>query len=116
MGYHGRPIPVDGRVPAGIWCDVLCRGVSRRGLLSSTYPCRASCRRFKSRRSLESSWLKSTADIQEEKADFLKAYQLCLVKYQDDPSKAKEVYAPYAQCLRELEVSIRLRAGDVRET
>lgn len=48
--------------------------------------------------------LKSTADIQDEKAELLKAYRLCLAKYQDEPPKAKEVCAPYTQSLRELEV------------
>ena len=48
--------------------------------------------------------LKSTADIQDEKAELLKAYRLCLVKYQEEPPKAKEVCAPYTQSLRELEV------------
>ncbi|MEQ1793726.1 MAG: hypothetical protein ABL970_05985 [Nitrospira sp.] len=48
--------------------------------------------------------LKSTADIQDEKAELLKAYRLCLVKYQDEPPKAKEVCAPYTQSLREIEV------------
>jgi hypothetical protein len=48
--------------------------------------------------------LKSTADIQDEKAELLKAYRLCLAKYQDEPPKAKEMCAPYTQSLRELEV------------
>jgi len=43
--------------------------------------------------------LKSTADIQDERAELLKAYRLCLAKYQDEPSKAKEVCAPYTQSL-----------------
>ncbi len=48
--------------------------------------------------------LKSTADIQDEKAELLKAYRLCLGKYQDDPPKAKEMCGPYTQTLREIEV------------
>ncbi len=48
--------------------------------------------------------LKSTADIQDERAELLKAYRLCLAKYQDEPPKAKEVCAPYTQSLREIEV------------
>jgi hypothetical protein len=48
--------------------------------------------------------LKSTADIQDEKAELLKAYRLCLSKYQDDPPKAKEICGPYTQTLREIEV------------
>lgn len=48
--------------------------------------------------------LKSTADIQDERAEFLKAYRLCLAKYQDEPPKAKEMCAPYTQSLREIEV------------
>ena len=48
--------------------------------------------------------LKSTADVQDEKAELLKAYRLCLSKYQDDPPKAKEICGPYTQTLREIEV------------
>ncbi len=48
--------------------------------------------------------LKSKADVQEEHAELLKAYRLCLAKYQDDPPKAKELCAPYTQSLREIEV------------
>lgn len=48
--------------------------------------------------------LKSTADSQDEKAELLKAYRLCLSKYQDDPQKAKEICGPYTQTLREIEV------------
>ena len=48
--------------------------------------------------------LKSTADIQDEKAELLRAYRQCLVKYQDDPPKSKEMCAPYTQSLREIEV------------
>ncbi len=48
--------------------------------------------------------LKSTADIQDEKAELLKAYRLCLAKYHDEPPKAKEFCAPYTQSLRELDV------------
>lgn len=48
--------------------------------------------------------LKSTADLQDERAELLKAYRLCLTKYQDEPPKAKEMCAPYTQSLREIEV------------
>jgi hypothetical protein len=48
--------------------------------------------------------LKSTADLQDEKAELLKAYRLCLAKYQDEPPKAKDMCAPYTQSLREIEV------------
>ena len=48
--------------------------------------------------------LKSTANIQDERAELLKAYRLCLTKYQDDPPKAKEICGPYTQSLREIEV------------
>lgn len=47
---------------------------------------------------------KSTADIQDEKAELLRAYRQCLEKYQDDPPKAKELCGPYTQSLREIEV------------
>lgn len=48
--------------------------------------------------------LKSTADIQDEKAELMKAYRLCMAKYQDDSVKAKELCGPYTQSLREIEV------------
>jgi hypothetical protein len=48
--------------------------------------------------------LKSTADIQDEKAELLRAYRQCLTKYQDEPPKAKEMCGPYTQTLREIEV------------
>lgn len=47
---------------------------------------------------------KSTADIQDEKAELLRAYRQCLEKYQDVPPKAKELCGPYTQSLREIEV------------
>ena len=37
--------------------------------------------------------LKSTADTQDEKAELMKAYRLCLANYQDDPVKAGELWA-----------------------
>jgi hypothetical protein len=48
--------------------------------------------------------MKSKADVQEEQAELLRAYRLCLSKYQDDPPKAKEMCGPYTQTLREIEV------------
>ena len=48
--------------------------------------------------------LKSTADLQDERAELLKAYRLCLTKYQDEPLKAKEMCGPYMQSLREIEI------------
>ncbi|MEK7237644.1 MAG: hypothetical protein AAB242_13525 [Nitrospirota bacterium] len=48
--------------------------------------------------------LKSTADLQDERAELLKAYRLCLTKYQDESSKAKDMCGPYVQSLREIEV------------
>lgn len=48
--------------------------------------------------------LKSKADLQDEQAELLRAYRLCLTKYQDEPPKAKELCAPYTQRLREVEV------------
>jgi len=48
--------------------------------------------------------LKSTADHQDERVELLKAYRLCVTKYQDEPPKAKEICGPYTQSLREIEV------------
>lgn len=48
--------------------------------------------------------LKSKADLQDEQAELLRAYRLCLTRYQDDPPKAKELCGPYTQRLREVEI------------
>jgi hypothetical protein len=48
--------------------------------------------------------MKTKADLQEEHAELLKAYRLCLAKYEDQPSKAKDLCGPYTQSLREIEV------------
>lgn len=48
--------------------------------------------------------LKSKADLQDEQAEMLRAYRLCLTKYQDEPPKAKEMCSPYTQRLREVEI------------
>ena len=48
--------------------------------------------------------MKATADLQDEKAELLRAYRQCLTKYQDDPPKAKELCGPYTQSLREVEI------------
>ena len=48
--------------------------------------------------------LQGTADIKSEQADMMRAYRLCLQKYETDPHRAKEHCAPYAQSLREIEV------------
>jgi hypothetical protein len=47
--------------------------------------------------------MKSKADVQEEHAELLRAYRLCLVKYQDDPPKSREMCGPYTQSLHEIE-------------
>ncbi len=47
---------------------------------------------------------KATADLKDERAELLKAYRLCLTKYQENPPKAKEMCGPYTQSLREIEV------------
>jgi DnaJ-domain-containing protein 1 len=48
--------------------------------------------------------LKSTADIQDDKAELMKAYRLCVANYQDDAVIAKELCGPYTQSFREIEV------------
>jgi len=47
---------------------------------------------------------KSTADIQDGKAELFRADRQCLETYHDDPPKAKELCGPYTQSLREIEV------------
>ncbi len=48
--------------------------------------------------------LTSKADIQDEQAELMKAYRLCLGKYEQDPPRAKEVCGPYTPMLRDAEV------------
>ena len=47
---------------------------------------------------------KGTADIREETADLLRAYRLCLQRYEAEPPKAKEYCGPYTQSLREIDI------------
>jgi hypothetical protein len=51
--------------------------------------------------------LKATADLREEQAELLKAYRLCLDKYEADPPNAKEHCAVYTQRLKEIEITRR---------
>ncbi|HYM37694.1 MAG TPA: hypothetical protein VES96_04785 [Nitrospiraceae bacterium] len=49
--------------------------------------------------------LKQTqSDVQEERAELLKAYRECLKKHEDDPQKSRDFCAPYTQSLREIEI------------
>ncbi|TKB74722.1 MAG: hypothetical protein E8D45_08305 [Nitrospira sp.] len=48
--------------------------------------------------------LQGTADIKSEQAEIMRAYRLCLQKYEADPPGAKEHCAPYTQSLREIEI------------
>ena len=49
--------------------------------------------------------LKQTqSDIQEERAELLRAYRECLKKYENDPQKSRDFCAPYTQSLREIEI------------
>ena len=49
--------------------------------------------------------LKQTkSDVQEERAELMKAYRLCLQKYENDPQKSRDVCAPYTQSLRDMDV------------
>jgi len=47
---------------------------------------------------------KTQADVQEERAEFMRAYRGCLKKYENEPSKSREFCAPYTQSLREIEI------------
>jgi hypothetical protein len=47
---------------------------------------------------------KTQADVQEERAELMKAYRQCLQKYESDPQKSRDFCAPYTQSLREIEV------------
>jgi hypothetical protein len=49
--------------------------------------------------------LKQTqADVQEERAELMRAYRECLKKYESDPQKSRDFCAPYTQSLREIEI------------
>jgi hypothetical protein len=49
--------------------------------------------------------LKQTqSDVQEERAELMKAYRECLKKYESDPQKSRDFCAPYTQSLREIEI------------
>ena len=47
---------------------------------------------------------KTQADVQEERAELMKAYRECLKKYENDPQKSRDFCAPYTQSLREIEI------------
>jgi hypothetical protein len=47
---------------------------------------------------------KGTADVREETAEMMRAYRVCLQRYEGEPPKAKEHCAPYTQSLREVEI------------
>lgn len=47
---------------------------------------------------------KTQADVQEERAELMRAYRECLKKYESEPSKSREFCAPYTQSLREIEI------------
>jgi hypothetical protein len=47
---------------------------------------------------------KTQADVQEERAELIKAYRQCLQRYESDPQKSREFCAPYTQSLREIEI------------
>ena len=47
---------------------------------------------------------KGAADVREETAEMMRAYRLCLQRYEEDPPKAKAHCAPYTQSLREVEI------------
>jgi hypothetical protein len=47
---------------------------------------------------------KTQADVQEERAELMKAYRECLKKYESDPQKSRDFCAPYTQSLREIEI------------
>jgi hypothetical protein len=49
--------------------------------------------------------LKQTqSDVQEERAELMKAYRECLKKHESDPQKSRDFCAPYTQSLREIEI------------
>ena len=47
--------------------------------------------------------IKGDADIMEERAELMKAYRLCVAKYEADPGLARERCEPYQEALQKLE-------------
>jgi len=47
---------------------------------------------------------KTQADVQEERAELMRAYRECLKKYESEPQKSRDFCAPYTQSLREIEI------------
>ncbi len=47
---------------------------------------------------------KADTEVRQETANLLKAYRLCLQKYENDPAKAKENCSVYTQALHEIEI------------
>jgi len=47
---------------------------------------------------------KADTEVRQETANLLKAYRLCLQKYENDPTKAKENCSVYTQALHEIEI------------
>ncbi len=47
---------------------------------------------------------KTQADMQEERAELMRAYRQCLQRYENDPQKSRDSCAPYTQSLREIEI------------
>jgi hypothetical protein len=50
---------------------------------------------------------KADTAVRQETANILKAYRICLQKYEDDPAKAKEHCAVYTQALHEIELKMQ---------
>ena len=49
--------------------------------------------------------LKQTqSDIQEERAELMKAYRECLKKYENEPQKSRDFCVPVERSLREIEI------------
>jgi len=47
---------------------------------------------------------KADVEVRQETANLLKAYRLCLQKYEGEPAKAKENCSVYTQALHEIEL------------
>jgi hypothetical protein len=47
---------------------------------------------------------KADAELRQETAELVKAYRICLQKYENDPEKAKTQCAVYTQALHEVEI------------
>jgi hypothetical protein len=74
------------------WAKTMIRGALLWCVVGST----AGCHYYEEFREK-----KGSADIKEETAEMMRAYRLCVQKYEAEPAKVRELCGPYGQMLRD---------------